>query len=85
MAKILRFKDGQMISTDRITGLVKFDRYPDNTPVVQVTGIDGHVTIECGSAAEQEQVLHNLGKKLERYHDVEDLFDLDDHASKKVN
>lgn len=85
MAKVIRFKDGQMISPDRITGLMKFDRYPDNTPVVQVTGMDGHVTIECGSSAEQEQVLHSLSKKLENYIDVEDLIELDESIGKKVN
>jgi hypothetical protein len=82
---LIRFKDGQMISPDRITGLIKFDRYPDNIPVVQILGMDGHVTFECGSPAEQDELLHTLGKQLERYLNPVDLIDLDLNMGNKIN
>ncbi|MCB1680356.1 MAG: hypothetical protein H6858_08980 [Rhodospirillales bacterium] len=74
-----------MISPDRITGLIKFERYPDNIPVVQILGIDGHITFECGTMAEQEELLHTLSKQLERYLNPVDLIDLDLNIGNKIN
>lgn len=85
MAQIIRFKDGQMISPDRITGLIKFERYPDNIPVVQILGVDGHITFECATLAEQEELLHTLSKQLERYLNPIDLIDLDLGMGNKIN
>ena len=87
MSNIIRFKDGQKISSDRITGLIKFERYPDNIPVVQILGVDGHITFECSTLAEQDELLHTLSKQLERYLNPVDLIDIemDLGVSNKVN
>ena len=61
------------------------ERYPDNIPVVQILGIDGHITFECGTMAEQEELLHTLSKQLERYLNPVDLIDLDLNIGNKIN
>lgn len=85
MVQLVRFKDGQMISPERITGLIKFDRYPDNVPVVQVLSLDGSLTFECESSAEQEERLRTLSKQLERYLNPIDLVDLELKIGSQIN
>ncbi len=85
MGQILRFKDGQMISSDRITGLIKFERYPDNVPVVQILSLDGNISFECRSLAEQDEMLQILSKQLEPHLSPVDLIDIDLKMGSRIN
>ena len=85
MSQILRFRDGQMISPERITGLIKFERYPDNIPVVQILSIDGNITFECETLAEQDEMLHTLSKQLEQYLNPVDLIDIELGSGNQIN
>ena len=87
MGKVIRFRDGQMIDPDRITGLIKYELFQNNTHVVSVLGIDGNIVLECKDCNEQAQMLTTLSKQLEPYLNPIDLIDLDlsNEIDKNIN
>lgn len=64
---VLRFQDGQMISSEYITGLIKRESYPDQKLLVSVIFSGGSVDMACKDSVEQDAILLKLGKQLEPY------------------
>lgn len=84
MGQILRFKDGQMIDSERITGLIKFERYADGAFMVLILGVDGNVEFECETKPEQEELLSNLSAQLALHLNPVELVDLNLASSVKT-
>lgn len=82
---IIRFKDGQMIAAENVTGLRKFEIYADGRIGVSVlTFGDGPLDFYCETQNEQEDLLQTLSKQLKPHLNPIDLIDFD-LSDKKIN
>lgn len=83
---LVRFKDGQIIETDRFTGLQKWKNYDTEQLFVSVNTMDGAFNFECKSENNQDDTLMTISKQLEQYLNLIDLVDLNiDTNVQKIN